>query len=269
MTTPFFSVVLCFYNARNYIEEALSSILSQSFRDFEIILIDDGSTDDSYKIIEKLCLEDERIRYFRKENSGLTDSLNFAINLARGEFMVRHDADDISSRHRLETIRKNIKPNIDFYFSKTQEFGDSGRIFPSYRYRYGFCKSVMKFGNFIAHGSIALRMSVSKKLLYDTSWKYAQDYELYTRLISLGYKGLFINEILYHLRVSQGSISANKRDEQLLLCKMAIKKNFGISTNFIACTTGPQKPLLVLSRELLILASITKQLIRKWLRHSN
>lgn len=262
MTTPFFSVILCFYNARDYLEDAIKSILSQSFKDFEIILVDDGSTDSGYELAEKLCKGDQRIRLFKKDSSGLTDSLNYAINQSHGKFMIRHDADDISTPDRLKKICDNIQPGIDFYFSKSREFGNSSRTFPGSRYKNGFCQSVMQFGNFIAHGSIALRMSVAKELLYDTSWKYAQDFELYTRLISKGHKGFFINETLYYLRTSDNSISARKKNEQLQLCQKALKKNFGIAGTLIANTTGFHKLSLIARREASIFISLTRKQAR-------
>lgn len=259
MTTPFFSIILCFYNARDYLEGAIKSILSQSFKDFEVILVDDGSTDDGYELVDKLCKSDQRVRLFKKENSGLTDSLNYAISQSYGKFMVRHDADDISSPDRLKKIHDNIQSDIDFYFSKSREFGNSSRTFPGFRYKNGFCQSVMQFGNFIAHGSIVLRMSIAKDLLYDASWTYAQDFELYTRLISKGHKGYFVNEVLYYLRVTENSISAKKKNEQLQLCQKAIKKNFGVNGTLIANTKGIQKLFLMARREALIFISLTKR----------
>lgn len=263
MTKPFFSVILCFYNAHSYLEDAIKSILSQSFRDFEIILVDDGSTDSGYELAEKLCKSDQRIRLFKKGNSGLTDSLNYAISQSLGEFMIRQDADDISTPDRLKIIRDNIQPGIDFYFSKSREFGNSSRTFPGPRYKNGFCQSVMKFGNFIAHGSIALRMSVAKEIFYDATWRYAQDFELYTRLISKGHKGFFINETLYYLRTSENSISARKKNEQLQLCQKALKKNFGITGTLIANAKGLHKLSLIARREVLIFISLTRKKARQ------
>jgi glycosyltransferase involved in cell wall biosynthesis len=90
------------YNAEQYIRQAAESILKQSFSDFEFIIIDDGSTDDSKKILEELARSDPRIRLVSRPNTGYTIALNEALQLARAPFIARMDADDVSMPTRLE-----------------------------------------------------------------------------------------------------------------------------------------------------------------------
>jgi len=98
--SPIVSVILPVYNGLPYLEEALDSVLTQSFRDFELIVINDGSTDGSAAIIENL--HDPRIRFFQQTNKGLATTLNRAISLARGKYIARQDQDDVSLPTRFE-----------------------------------------------------------------------------------------------------------------------------------------------------------------------
>jgi glycosyltransferase involved in cell wall biosynthesis len=101
-TVPTLSVCMPVYNAERYIREAAESILHQTFTDFEFIIIDDGSTDDSREILEELARNDARIRLVSRPNTGYTKALNEALGLARGTYLARMDADDVSMPQRFE-----------------------------------------------------------------------------------------------------------------------------------------------------------------------
>src|SRR5688572_5358734 len=98
---PPVSVVLPVYNGQQYIHEAVSSIQNQSFQDFEFLIVDDGSTDDTPAILQEFARRDDRIRLYHQENSGLISSLNRMCRVARGLYIARMDADDISLPNRL------------------------------------------------------------------------------------------------------------------------------------------------------------------------
>src|SRR5262249_42264689 len=100
-SSPLVSVVMSVFNGEQFLAEAVESILSQSFRDFEFIVIDDGSTDNSATILESYLKKDSRLRVFHQENMGLVESLNRGCGLAQGRYIARMDADDISLRDRL------------------------------------------------------------------------------------------------------------------------------------------------------------------------
>src|SRR5688500_1611394 len=110
-STPTVSVVMSIYNAERWLEEALDSVLAQSFSDFEFLLVDDGSTDGTARIIARYAARDDRCRVITKHNTGLSDSLNVGIERARGEWIARLDADDIAVPTRFEEqltyLRKN------------------------------------------------------------------------------------------------------------------------------------------------------------------
>ena len=100
--TPFISVLMPVYNAKRYVAEAVRSILAQTFADFELIIIDDGSTDGSRAILEDLAAGDSRIRLVSRENRGLVATLNELMGMARADLVARMDADDVAIPERFE-----------------------------------------------------------------------------------------------------------------------------------------------------------------------
>src|SRR5690242_20082708 len=97
---PTVSVIMAVFNAENFLDAAVRSILEQSLADFEFIIIDDGSTDRSNQILQDYARKDNRVRLISRPNKGLTASLNEALKLARGEFIARMDADDVATTDR-------------------------------------------------------------------------------------------------------------------------------------------------------------------------
>src|SRR6516165_9917484 len=93
--SPTVTVLMAVYNGQRYLRDAVNSVLSQTFKDFEFIIIDDGSTDECPKLLTSYARADRRIRLITRPNKGLTKSLNEGLQLARGEFIARMDADDV------------------------------------------------------------------------------------------------------------------------------------------------------------------------------
>jgi glycosyltransferase involved in cell wall biosynthesis len=110
---PLISVVMSVYNGERYVPEAVESILAQTFADFEFILIDDGSTDGSKALLQGYAKLDPRVRLISRPNEGLTKTLNEALGLARGEFVARMDADDVSLPMRFEKQAAFLHANPD------------------------------------------------------------------------------------------------------------------------------------------------------------
>lgn len=104
------SVVMPVYNAESYLNDSITSILKQTYRDFEFIIIDDGSTDNSLSVIKEF--KDKRIKIISRENRGIAYSLNQAIEMSSGEYIARMDADDISSEDRLEKQVEYLDNNL-------------------------------------------------------------------------------------------------------------------------------------------------------------
>lgn len=102
------SVIVPIYNIQNWLNKCLASILNQTFKDFEVILVDDGSTDNSDKICEKFIKKDKRFKYFLKKNGGLSDARNYGLNEAKGKYVVFVDGDDFLQKDYLQTLYTNI-----------------------------------------------------------------------------------------------------------------------------------------------------------------
>src|SRR5947207_3955675 len=110
---PQMSVLMPVYNAKRYIDRAISSILEQTVADFEFVIIDDGSIDGTSHLLERFAKTDKRIRLIRQENTGLTRALNRGLGEARGELVVRMDADDVAHPRRLEIQARFLAQNPD------------------------------------------------------------------------------------------------------------------------------------------------------------
>ena len=100
---PLVSVIMNCFNGEKYLREAIESILNQTYKDFEFLINDDGSTDQTLSIIQEYAKKDQRIVPLTQENIGLTKSLNKCICMAQGKYVARMDADDVSLPHRFET----------------------------------------------------------------------------------------------------------------------------------------------------------------------
>ena len=111
MNKPFFSIILPCYNAARFIGETILSVLNQTFSDFELIIIDDGSKDGSWDLIAEAQIKDPRIEAYRIENSGVSVARNTALKKARGLFVTFIDADDIMTANALTAYHASIKKN--------------------------------------------------------------------------------------------------------------------------------------------------------------
>ena len=214
-----FSVIMSVYNDENYVSEAIESVLNQSFKDFEFIIIDDFSTDKTTNIIKSYKKKDPRIKVkFNKKNKGLTPNLNCAVSIAKGSWIVRQDSDDFSLEDRLKDAFNSIKKNqFDFYSTPAQVIPKTvNKIIPGYLTRSFFNENFLNFKNPLIHGTLIIRRTILKKIKYDERYKYSQDFKLYHDLLNNGYR-LFYNKnsITYLFRVHENQLSKIKNTEQL------------------------------------------------------
>jgi glycosyltransferase involved in cell wall biosynthesis len=230
------SVVLPVYNGEKYLTEAISSILSQSFKDFELIIIDDGSTDKSISIIEKF--QDDRIKFLKnEENKGLVFSLNRGIKESSGKYIARMDCDDIALPHRLKIQYEFMEnnPEIGLCGTFVKRFGSI--------LRRGLLKvpvsndeikaNSLFFCSFV-HPAVMLRKEVLIKnnLKYSEDFKGAEDYNLWIDMMGCGIKVANIPVPLLKYRVSKLSVSGNiffnkeKFAERLKLISIIQEKAF-------------------------------------------
>ena len=188
MTSPRVSVLLSVYNGAAFVGEAIESILEQTFSDFELLVIDDASTDASFEVVTNY--RDPRVRMIRNEsNLGLTRSLNIGLASARGEFVARQDADDLSHRERLRRQVDFLDANPSVALLGTQAAtlanrkGTGGSGWPKATGSLAIRWQLM-FDSPFVHTSVMFRHRIVWNELggYDETFRTSQDFELWSRL---------------------------------------------------------------------------------------
>jgi len=216
--SPRVSVVMSVYNGVvEYLGEAIESILNQTFTDFEFIIIDDGSRDNSLAILSEYARNDHRIRIIQNRyNQGLSVSLNKGIRAARGEYIARMDADDLCHPDRLTSQVAFMDTHNEVAICGTwvAYFGckDDVLHFPA---SHEAIFTRMFFENALAHPSVMIRAATlaQRSLQYDEQILFAQDYELWSRAIKyLTFENL--ERVLLFYRVHASSIGAVHLERQ-------------------------------------------------------
>ena len=206
------SVLLSVFNNENTILESLNSILNQTYRNLEVLVIDDGSSDKTLKKIE--TVKDKRLLIFKNtKNIGLTKSLNLLIAKANGNYIARQDADDVSDKHRIESQIMYLKKyNLDACTTRAY-IKNTTKVIPNFSY-YLPQKLVVKIKNPFIHGTLLISKSVLNRIgNYNENFIYAQDYKLFTDLLKNDYKIGTIKKSLYCLNMTE-NISNIKKNEQ-------------------------------------------------------
>ena len=186
---PRVSVILSVFNGACFLKDSIQSILDQSFNQFEFIIINDGSTDESLEIIKKF--KDDRIRLINQKNIGLTKSLNKGIKLSNCEYIARIDSDEYSMKERLskqvEVLDSHKEIGIVGTFSEDHNLlsTNKSKIVKVPIEDSAIRKSMITINPFI-HGSVMVRKSIITEVGgYNENFKYVQDYELWGRIANL------------------------------------------------------------------------------------
>ena len=131
MNKPKVSVIIPVYNTELFVEEAIKSVLNQTLTDIEVIVVNDGSTDNSLKVIERLANTDSRIKKITQENQGQSVARNLGLNIAKGEYIYFMDSDDILKKDTLACCYKTCnEEQLDFVFFDALNFGSENISFP-------------------------------------------------------------------------------------------------------------------------------------------
>ncbi|HCL5277183.1 TPA: glycosyltransferase family 2 protein [Salmonella enterica] len=229
---PDISVLLPAYNCEKYIGEAIDSILNQSFSDFELIIINDCSTDNTDDVIKKF-LYDKRIRYYiNSENLQLVKTLNKGLELCRGKYIARMDADDIAFPSRLMQQIIFLESNNDYVLIGTEyvTFGAKSRYI-RLPHSDVDCRSAMLTCSPFCHPSTMFRREIIDKynLKYDTNYMHAEDYKFFSELAKRG-KVANIGSVLLKYRVHDNQITKKYANEQMDVRLKIIHENNGIHT---------------------------------------
>jgi glycosyltransferase involved in cell wall biosynthesis len=209
MQNPKVSVIMSVYNSRNYVKDAIKSVLAQSYTDFEFLIVDDCSKDDSVSVIKQF--KDKRIRFYQNEkNLGYINSLNFLLNECKGTFIVRHDNDDFSSKNRILNQISFLEKNPEYLIcgSNCMIFGKKN-AFSFLPQTDSECRVYMIFNSPFYHPSVCFHRKIFSEyhLLYNKELMPAEDYDMWMRISKYG-KMANLPSIDFNLRTHDNNTSS-------------------------------------------------------------
>ena len=235
---PKISIIMPVYNAVNFIQESIDSILKQTFKNWELIIINDGSTDNTLSILH--IFVDSRIS-ITMNNHDFIASLNKGLSLSKGKYIVRMDADDIMLSERLQTQYDYMEsnPEIDICGSWVETIGDSNSVIQVPQDNIQIGRSMLLY-NPIIHSSVIMKRSIffnDSTNRYSYDYPCAEDYKLWTDLYLKGFKFNNIQKVLlqyrrskyqvtsrYNLEVNNSSLKIRIEYAEHLMEKMCIRK---------------------------------------------
>lgn len=211
---PLVSVVIATYNMGQYIGQAVESVLNQSWTNLEIIVVDDGSTDNTPDVMQRF-LENEKVVYIKNENQGQPKAKNCGIKNAKGEFIAFCDADDLWEPNKLEVQMPLFStPKIGIVYSEISNINPNNERFfrPSNEKRYaGNVIDKMLLENFVPFGtSVIRRACVEKNGMFDEQFRMGIDWDLWLRY-AMDWEFAFTSEPTYIYRIWEGQMSNNYR----------------------------------------------------------
>jgi len=213
------TIIIPVYNGTNYLERTIKSLLNQTFKDFEILCIDDGSTDNSYELLKELSNQDNRVRVFRKENEGTAArAVSYGLQFASGNFFMYASQDDLFSIDLLENnIRRAHESNLDAVIPNMEFYYDDVTA-SHFSYKNEEDKSLIISGveafylslNWRIHGFVLWRMSIIKKVGFFT-FNYNSD-EYSTRIFYFNCESVgFSDGIFYYRKDNPNAITMKWR----------------------------------------------------------
>ena len=233
MSNPAISVLMPVYNGEKYLAEAIESILNQTFRDFEFIIVYAKSQDGTLEIIKKYIQIDNRIKLIEVDHKGIVYSLNIGIDMAKGKYIARMDADDISLPERFEVQHAYMEKNqeITILGAFVECFGechDSNLRAEAY-----FNKAITSEGILldviyrcpVAHPTVMMKSTFAKQEKYDSRYSTMEDYDLWVRAVKKGYILRNISNILLKYRVHKKSKSYLEQGNEFFRTKIEYKLN--------------------------------------------
>lgn len=217
-SAPLLTVGLPVHNGMPYLPEAMNSLLSQAYGDFEILVVDDGSTDDSLDYLQSI--RDSRLRVLTQDNSGITATLNRMLGEVRSPWLARHDADDVAYKHRLSRTVEEIEcsPHSGMFYSLAEYYPEStvGR-FRSTRGTPSQIRDFVHRGYLpsICHPSVTLNVAKATALGGYRFNLHVEDIDLWWRM-ALKHEIRCIPEVLVGFRQNVESVSSNNLPEQIV-----------------------------------------------------
>ena len=209
------SFIMSTYNSEDTVSKSIESMLNQTYENIEILIVDDSSNDNTYKICENYSRTNENIFIYRNnKNIGLTKSLNKLLKHSKGAYIARQDADDTSMPERIQKQFEFIKSNkLDGCSARSNIIGHR-RVIPGLSYFFPI-KLIMKYKNPFIHGTLFIKRTVLSDLGgYDERFIYSQDYKLMSDILQKGYRVSIIKTPLYNLNFSNNISTKFKKEQQ-------------------------------------------------------
>jgi glycosyltransferase involved in cell wall biosynthesis len=215
------TVILPAFNAEKHIEEAIESVLNQTFTDLELLIIDDGSNDGTGDIVKKYKEKDQRvISIISHTNEGVVRSLNKGLEISSSDFIARIDADDIWTNEKLERQMRHLNEDEDLYMSATAKINinDKGEVRKGDKYpqifEYQEIKQNILKRNIFCHSSVVFRRDILNTVgYYNESFVNSEDYEYWIRIIDRHRVEILPDPMVFY-RLSKDTISYNRIKEQ-------------------------------------------------------
>lgn len=213
MQNPIVSIIIPTYNRAHLIGETLDSIIAQTYTHWECIIVDDGSTDNTFEILHTYQKKDDRFLLFKRPNNrlkGANACRNIGIDKALGEYIVFFDSDDLMTPNHIETKLKGFKnDSIDFVITKTKYFNK-----PEYKkdHKYNFDRFSLNLNNFLAQRvkwltlDVCIKTEIASQLRFNEKLQAGQEFNFYAKLLSLTTQGIFLPKVISLRRYHEGSI---------------------------------------------------------------
>lgn len=224
---PKFSIVVPVYNVEDYIEACLDSILNQTFTDFEVIVVNDGTKDHSDYFIELYAKKDHRIRAFKKKNGGLSSARNYGVKKARGEYLLFVDSDDTIESDLLKKLNQVIKKQevdvVRFGINEVNEFTKKTTKLPEVT--FDVCKGEDAFQKLISVNNLLVEPAWAylyrKEFWIKNKFQYAlgkihEDFGLTPYVLMKASSVVSISYYGYNYLIRENSIMTNSKEEQLI-----------------------------------------------------
>jgi chondroitin synthase len=222
---PQISVYVPAYNTGNYIRQAIQSVLDQTYNDYEIVVVDDGSTDNTWEVLKANFGDSQRIHLHQKGNGGIGSASNFALRRCRGYLVVQLDSDDVLDKNALAFVadffRRN--PQIDCIYSKFDLIDKNGNYLKSGWAPPKFDRYESLVGMNIPHMRCFKRSMYSRSGGFDERIENAVDYDFYLKMSNVA-RISHLNEVLYQYRIHRAQTSTAKRAIQAMNHVVVVNK---------------------------------------------
>lgn len=203
---PLVSIVIATHNRADYLAESIESALNQTVQDFEILVFDDGSTDDTARVIASI--PDSRIRYFQEPKSGIPALRNKALHESRGKFTAIHDDDDLMLPWSLESRLKAVRAGTSGAYGGAYDFDNNSGEMTLFKGRKSEHATVLNGGKVSYHATLLIETDVLRAVRYDEAFQSGSDYNLSLRLMKSGVSMVHSGEIVLLRRLHRRQVTA-------------------------------------------------------------